>query len=309
VSRLKVSVIGAGQVGATIAQRIAESGLADVTLVDIVEGMPQGKALDMIQSMSLLCRGADVRGSNDPSTIADSRVVVLTAGFPRKPGMSRDELLARNAEIVEPAAEHVRRFAPNSVLVVVTNPLDVMTYLAWKRTGFAPERVVGMAGVLDAARFASVVAVELGISPQDVRCTILGGHGDSMLLLPRYSSVSGIPITELVPAPRLKELVERARSGGAEIVSLLKTGSAFYAPSASVAMMVEAILTDRKRILCASAHLHGQYGLDDIFIGVPVRLGAGGVERIIELPLEKQEMASLRASADQIRSAIKALDR
>jgi len=272
-----------------------------------VEGMPQGKALDLMEAAPALGRGARVEGSNDVAAVEGSDVVVLTAGLPRKPGMSREELLERNAEIVGPVAERVGALAPDCVLLTVSNPLDVMTYLAWKRTGFAPERVVGMAGVLDASRFACFVAMELGLSPADVRATVLGGHGDSMLLPPRYCSVSGIPVTELLPPETLDRLVERARTGGAEIVSLLKTGSAYYAPSAAVFAMVEAILSARSRIFCASAYLDGQYGLSDLYIGVPVRLGAGGVEEVIELPLERDELAALRRSADKVREGIHAL--
>jgi malate dehydrogenase len=299
--------MGAGQVGATTAQRIADSGLARVTLVDIVEGMPQGKALDILESAPSLGVGAEVEGSNDVSAIAHSDVVVLTAGFPRRPGMSREDLLKKNADIVGPLAEQIGRHAPKAILVVVSNPLDIMTHLAWRKSGFRPSRVVGMAGLLDASRFACFVAQELGIAPQDVRATVLGGHGDSMLLLPRYSSVSGIPVTDLMGPDRLTQLMERARRGGAEIVSLLKTGSAYYAPSASVFAMVEAILTDRRRIFCASAYLHGEYGLKDIFIGVPVILGARGVEKRIELPLNEKELATLRASAEKIREGIREL--
>ena len=307
MSRFKVSVIGAGQVGATTAMRVAEAKLADVVLVDIVEGMPQGKALDLVEAAPALGAGAGVTGSNDVAAVAGSDIVVLTAGLPRKPGMSREELLGKNADIVGPLAEQIAQHAPDCVLVTVSNPLDIMTQLAWKRTGFPSERVVGMAGVLDASRFASFVAMELGIAPNDVRATCLGGHGDSMLLVPRYSSVSGIPVTELIPEDRLAELVDRARTGGAEIVGLLKTGSAYYAPAASVFAMVEAILTDQKRIFCASAHLTGQYGLDDICVGVPVKLGAKGVEEIIELALSDDELAALRASAAKVRAGVTAL--
>jgi malate dehydrogenase len=307
VSRFKVSVIGAGAVGATTAQRIADSGLADVVLTDIIEGMPQGKALDIMQSAPALGGGAHVEGSNDVAAIKGSDVVVLTAGFPRKPGMTREELLQKNADIVGPLSERVGQYAPHCIFVTVSNPLDIMTYLAWKRSGLDSSRVVGMAGVLDAARFALFVAQELGVAAQDIRATVLGGHGDAMLLLPRYSTVSGIPVTELIPPERLSQIVERARNGGAEIVSLLKTGSAYYAPSASVFAMVEAILTGRSRILCASAYLKGEYGLKDIFIGVPVKLGAKGVEKIVPLRLDDKEQAALKASADVIRQGIRQL--
>ena len=308
MSRSKVSVIGAGAVGATAAQRIADSGLADVALVDVVEGMPQGKALDMMQSAPALggpARG--IEGSNDIAAIKGSDVVVLTAGFPRKPGMSREELLQKNADIVGPLSQKVGQYAPDCIFVTVSNPLDIMTCLAWKRSGLDSNRVVGMAGVLDASRFAFFVAQELGVSSQDIRATVLGGHGDSMLLLPRYSTVSGIPVTELIPQERLAQIIERARNGGAEIVSLLKTGSAYYAPSASVFAMIEAILTGRSRILCASAYLKGEYGLKDIFIGVPVKLGAKGVEETIQLKLDEKEQAALEASADVIRQGIRQL--
>ncbi len=307
MSRFKVAVIGAGAVGATTAQRIADSGLADVVLTDVIEGMPQGKALDIMQSAPALGGGAKVEGSNDVAAIRGSDVVVLTAGFPRKPGMTREELLQKNADIVGSLSEKVGQYAPNSIFVTVSNPLDIMTYLAWKRSGLDASRVVGMAGVLDAARFAMFVAQELGISSQDVRATVLGGHGDSMLLLPRYSTVSGISVTDLIAQDKLSQIIERARNGGAEIVSLLKTGSAYYAPSASVFAMVEAILTNRSRILCASAYLNGEYGLKDIFIGVPVKLGAKGVEQIVQLTLDDKEEAALKSSAEVIRQGIKQL--
>lgn len=307
MAAFKVSVIGAGQVGATTALRVAENNLADVSLIDIVEGMPQGKALDLMQSSPAIGRGATIEGANDLAAAADSDLVVVTAGLPRKPGMSREELLTANADIVAPIAEKLAEIAPESIIVVVSNPLDIMTCLAWKKTGFPSERVMGMAGVLDASRFACFVAQELGICADDVRATVLGGHGDSMVLLPRYSSVSGIPLPDLIPADRLNELVERARNGGAEIVSLLKTGSAYYAPSASVYAMVESILLDRRRIFCASALMEGQYGLEDVYIGAPVTLGTGGVEEIIELKLTEDESAALRKSADVVKNGVETL--
>ena len=305
--RPKVAVIGAGNVGATTAQRIAEAQLADVALIDIIEGMPQGKALDLAEAAPVLGADAALAGSNDLADVAGSDVVVITAGLPRKPGMSRDDLLKKNAAIVGGVVDAVKQHAPDSILVIVSNPLDVMTYLAWKRSGFPRERVVGMAGVLDSARFACFIAEELGVSTKDIRAMVLGGHGDSMVPLPRYTCVSGIPVTDLIAADRLEALIERTRNGGAEIVSLLKTGSAFYAPSASVAAMVAAILKDEKRILPACVVLQGEYGLNDLCAGVPVKLGAGGVQQIVELQLREEELAALRNSAEKVRAGVQTL--
>ena len=307
MSRPKVAVIGAGNVGATTAQRIADSGLADVVLTDIVEGMPQGKALDILEAAPVAGSPARVRGTNDLADIAGARVVVVTAGLPRKPGMSREDLLRANADIVGPIADAIRAQAPQAIVVVVSNPLDIMTQLTMKRTGFEPRRVVGMAGVLDAARFAAFIAMEIGLAPTDVRAMVLGGHGDAMVPLPRFSSVSGIPIPELITRERIEALIDRTRKGGGEIVNLLKTGSAYYAPSASVHAMVAAILRDEKRILPCAAYLDGQYGIRGVYCGVPVKLGGGGVEEIIQLSLTPEELKALRESAEVVREGVKTL--
>ena len=305
--RPKVAVIGAGNVGATTAQRIAEAQLADVALIDIIEGMPQGKALDLAEAAPVLGADAVITGSNDLAATAGSDLVVITAGLPRKPGMSRDDLLKKNADIVGGVVDAVKEYAPDSILLLVSNPLDVMTYLAYKRSGFPRERVIGMAGVLDSARFACFIAEELDVSVKDVRAMVLGGHGDSMVPLPRYTCVSGIPVTDLVAPDRLEALIQRTRDGGAEIVSLLKTGSAFYAPSASALAMAASILKDEKRILPACAVLQGEYGLSDLCAGVAVKLGAGGVQQVLQLKLTEEELAALRGSADKVRAGIQAL--
>lgn len=304
MKRSKVAVIGAGQVGATTAQRIAERELADVALVDIVEGMPQGKALDMMETRPLLHADCAIIGSNAYEPISGSEVVVVTAGLARKPGMSREDLLQKNSQIVRGVIENVVKFAPQSILIVVSNPLDVMTQLAYEVSGFEKRRVMGMAGVLDSTRFAYFIAEALGVSTRDVNAMVLGGHGDQMVPLPRYSTVNGIPITELLPAKKIEELSERTRNGGAEVVALLKTGSAFYAPSASVVEMVECILRDNKRILPVCAMLEGEYGLRDVFAGVPVKLGGRGVEEIIELRLTPDERKALAESAAKVKENI-----
>ncbi len=300
----KVAVIGAGNVGASAALFVAERGLADVTLIDIVEGMPQGKALDMAQAAPLWHKGGRIEGANDLAAVAGSDVVVMTAGFPRKPGMSRSDLLKANADIVRPAAEAAKRHAPNAIVVVVTNPLDVMAHLFWKATGFPKARVIGMAGILDSARFRTFIAMELGISGTDVQAMVLGGHGDSMVPLTRYTTVGGVTVTELIPPDRLAQIVQRTRDGGAEIVKLLKTGSAYYAPAMSAVEMVEAILTDQKRLVPCSVLLEGQYGLKNLFIGVPVILGATGVEKVIELELASDELAALQKSGKDVADMI-----
>jgi malate dehydrogenase len=300
----KVTVVGGGNVGSMCAFYLSEMEIADVVLVDIVEGMPQGKALDMFEGTPV--RGVDcrLRGSNDWTDLKDSDVVVVTAGLARKPGMSRTDLLLKNAEIVGDIADRIRDLAPRAFVIMVTNPLDVMAHLAFKRTGFPSERVMGMAGVLDSTRFRSFIAMELDVSVLDVHAMVLGGHGDSMVPLTRYATVGGIPVTELIPAARLEEIVQRTRDGGAEIVALLKTGSAYYAPGASAAQMVEAILKDKRRILPVAAHLDGQYGMKDVYLGVPARLGKGGVERILEIDLQPEELAALRRSGDAVASSI-----
>ena len=300
----KVTVIGAGNVGASTALYIAERGLANVTLIDIVEGMPQGKALDMQQAAPLWHRGVTIQGANDFAAVADSDVVVMTAGFPRKPGMSRTDLLKANADIIRPAAEAVKQHAPDAYVVVVTNPLDVMAHLFWKVSGFPKHRIMGMAGVLDSARFRAFIGMELNVSAADVQAMVLGGHGDSMVPLPRFTTVGGIAVTELIAKERLDAIIQRTRDGGAEIVKLLKTGSAYYAPAMSAVEMTEALLTDQKRLVPCSVLLEGQYGLRDLFIGVPVMLGAKGVEKIIELKLSPEETAALHKSGKDVADMI-----
>lgn len=293
----KVSVIGAGNVGATTAHLIAQKELADVALVDIIEGVPQGKALDMTEAAPIDRFDAKIIGTNDYAGINGSDIVVVTAGLPRKPGMDRLDLLHKNANIIEDVSTNIAKYAPDAVVIMVTNPVDVMTYHAWKVTGFPKNRVIGQAGVLDSARFAAFIAMELDVSVEDISAMVLGGHGDEMVPLPRFTTVSGIPITELLPAETIDRLIQRTRKGGSEIVGLLKTGSAFYAPATAVTRMVEAILKDKKRILPCSAHLKGEYGIEDIYIGVPVKLGADGIEKIIELKLTQSELTALQDSA------------
>ncbi|MBI4550420.1 MAG: malate dehydrogenase [Candidatus Omnitrophica bacterium] len=307
MTRAKVTVVGAGFVGATTAQRIAEKELADVVLVDVVEGLPQGKGLDLAESSSLEQFDVSVLGTNSYTDAEDSDVVVVTAGLARKPGMSRDDLLFKNAEIVSGIVGEITRHAPRAILIMVTNPLDAMTYLGWKKSGFPPAQVIGMAGVLDSARYSYFIAQEIGVSPKDVRSMVLGGHGDSMVPVPRYSTVNGIPITQLISRERIEAINDRTRNGGAEIVTLLKTGSAFYAPSAAVAAMVEAVLLDTGRVLPCCAYLTGQYGLQDIYCGVPVKLGRDGVQKVVELELTPEESASLRKSAQDVRENVSKL--
>jgi len=298
--RFKVTVIGAGHVGATTAQRIVEKGYSDVVLVDIVEGVPQGKALDLLETGPVEGYDGRIIGSNSYDETRNSDVVVITAGLPRKPGMSRDDLLMKNYEIVKGVTEQVVRHSPKCILVVVSNPLDAMCQVALRVSGFPRERVVGMAGVLDSARFRTFIAAELEVSVENVEALVMGGHGDTMVPLPRFSTVAGVPITELLNAATIERLVQRTRDGGAEIVSYLKTGSAYYAPSAAVTEMVDAILLDRKKILPCAAYLQGEYGIKDLFVGVPVKLGSRGVEGIIELKLTDDERAMLKRSADSV---------
>jgi malate dehydrogenase len=300
----KVAVIGAGNVGASAALYVAERGLADVTLIDIVEGMPQGKALDMQQTAPLWGTGGRIEGANDLAAVKGADVVVMTAGFPRKPGMSRSDLLKANADIVRPAAEAVRQHAPNAYVVVVTNPLDVMAHLFWKVSGFPKNRVIGMAGILDSARMRAFIAMELGVSGADIHAMVLGGHGDSMVPLPRFTTVGGISIANLLPPDRITAISERTRGGGAEIVKLLKTGSAYYAPAMSAIEMAEAILTDQKRLVPCSVLLEGEYGMKDLFIGVPIVLGAKGVEKIVKLELSPEELAALQKSGKEVADMI-----
>ncbi|NOZ24886.1 MAG: malate dehydrogenase [Nitrospirae bacterium] len=299
--RRLVTVIGAGNVGATLAQLIVQSGLSDVVLYDIVEGMPQGKALDMMEAAPLWDVSVGVRGTNDLKDTAGSGIVVITAGAARKPGMSRDDLLNINAGVVRTVSEGIAEHSPDSIVIVVTNPMDVMAQLCRVTTGFQAQRVMGMGGVLDAARFRTFVAEELGVSPQDVDALVLGGHGDQMVPMPRYTTVRGVPVTDLLPAGKIESLIERTRNGGAEIVSLLKTGSAYYAPAASAFQMVRAVLLDEKRLLPAAAGLSGEYGVDGLYVGVPVVLGSGGVERIIELELQGDERKFFEASVQAVR--------
>jgi malate dehydrogenase len=302
--RNKVTVIGAGNVGATTAQRIAEAGLADVVLVDIVEGLPQGKALDLAEAAPVVGHDARVTGTNDYADTAGSDIVVVTSGLARQPGMSRDDLLAKNASIVRAVVEQAAKHSPDAILIVVTNPLDAMCHVALKASGFPRERVLGMAGVLDSARFRTFIAEELGVSVEDTHAFVLGGHGDTMVPLPRYSTVAGVPITELLPEDRVRSLTERTANGGAEIVALLKTGSAFYAPAAATFEMVEAILLDRKRVLPCAVLLRGEFGVDGLFVGVPVVLGAGGMERVFEIELSDDERAAFNRSADAVRELV-----
>jgi malate dehydrogenase len=305
--RKKVTIVGAGNVGATTAHWMAAKELADVVLVDVVEGVPQGKALDLQEALPV--EGADVRitGSNDYSATADSDIVVITAGLPRKPGMSRDDLLKVNAEIVGSATQSAVKMSPNCILIIVTNPLDAMCEVARQKSGFPRERILGMAGVLDAARFATFIAMELGVSVDNVYGAVLGGHGDQMVPLPRYSTVAGVPITELMDAATIARIVDRTAKGGGEIVALLKTGSAYYAPARSITEMVDAILRDKHKILPCAVRLNGEYGLRDLFIGVPCKLGAKGLEAVIELKLTKDELAALHKSADAVKELVEAL--
>lgn len=305
--RYKIAVIGAGNVGASVAQYCAEMELGDVVVTDIVEGLPQGKALDLTEAGPIRGYGSVVTGTNDYKDIEGSDVVVITAGLPRKPGMTRLDLLGKNGGIISTVCENVVRYAPDSIVVVVTNPLDVMTFLAFKKLGFPPERVVGMAGILDSARLRAFVAMELGVNMKNVDTMVLGSHGDDMVPLPEFTTVSGIPITNLIPQDRIDAIMERTRKGGGEIVALLKTGSAYYAPGASAARMAQCIVRDEKQLLPCSAYLQGQYGLNDTYIGVPVRLGKEGVEEIVELAITDDQRTALHKSVEEVRSGIKGL--
>jgi len=299
----KITIIGSGAVGATTAQRIVEKQLGDVVMMDIVEGLPQGKALDLLEASPIIGYDSKLMGSTCSEDMEASDIVIVTAGMARKPGMKREDLLKINANIIKEVSQNIARYAPDSVVIMVTNPLDVMTYVAMKVTGFEPSRVFGMSGVLDSARFATFIAMELGCSVRDVHAMVLGGHGDTMVPLPRFTTVSGIPITELMSEDTIKRLVERTVNGGAEIVKLMKT-SAFYAPSAGITSMVEAVVNDSRRILPACAYLSGEYGLNDICFGVPVKLGRKGVEEIIELKLTEDEKNALYSSANAVKAGI-----
>ena len=305
--RSKVTVVGAGNVGATTAQRIFDGGYADVVLVDIVEGLPQGKALDMLESGPILGTDASIIGTNGYEETEGSDVVVVTSGIARKPGMSRDDLLLTNMKIVTSVVGQTAKFSPNSVHLIVTNPLDAMAQQALKITGFPSNRVVGMAGILDTARYRTFLAEELGVSVNSVSAYVLGGHGDTMVPVVESTNVAGTPVSKLIAPKRLEEIVQRARDGGAEIVNYLKTGSAFYAPSASIVQMVEAILFDKKEILPCTAYLQGQYGINDLYVGVPVKLGSNGVEEIVELNLTGDELNALRKSAEAVQELVEVM--
>ncbi len=309
--RKKVTVVGGGFVGSTTAQRIHDAGLADVVLTDILDGVPAGKALDMAESGPILGSDAHAAGistaSGDYRETAHSDVIVITAGFPRKPGMSRDDLLKANYDVIKAVVEAVVKLSPNAILIIVTNPLDAMAQAAFKISGFPKSRVLGMAGVLDSARMSTFVAAELGVSVENVHSFVLGGHGDDMVPLARYSTVAGIPLPELLPKDKLEAIITRTRKGGAEIVNLLKTGSAYYAPSAAVVEMVEAILKDKKKILPCAVYLEGEYGIKGLFVGVPVKLGARGVEQVIEIKLTPEEKTALDKSAASVRELVNVL--
>jgi malate dehydrogenase len=304
----KVSIIGAGMTGATTAHWLAERELADLVLVDIVDGMPQGKALDLQESLPVIGKDVQVSGSNSFEATSGSDIVVITAGLPRKPGMSRDDLLSANAEIVGNATRESLKYSPEAIIIVLTNPLDTMAYLTMKVGNLPPERVIGQAGILDSARMRAFVAMELGVSVENIHCYVLGGHGDDMVPLVRHSNVAGESLADLIPADRLDAIVERTRKGGGEIVGLLKTGSAFYAPGAAVAQMVEAILKDKNLIVPAAAYMQGEYGLQDIFFGVPVQLGRQGVVKIIEYELNDEEQSALNKSANSVKQTVVALE-
>jgi malate dehydrogenase len=306
--RNKVSIIGAGMTGATTAHWLAERELADLVLIDVVEGMPQGKALDLQEALPVIGKDVTVIGSNAFEATAGSDIVVITAGLPRKPGMSREDLLSANAEIVKNATLESLKHSPQAIILVLTNPLDTMAYLAMRVGDLPPERVIGQAGILDSARMRAFVAMELGVSVENIHCYVLGGHGDDMVPLVRHSNVAGVPLNETMDAHRLEAIVERTRKGGGEIVSLLKTGSAFYAPGAAVAQMVESILKDKNLIVPAAAFMRGEYTLQDIFFGVPVQLGGGGVVKIIEYQLDAGERAALEKSAEAVRQSITMLE-
>ncbi|MEB3297993.1 MAG: malate dehydrogenase [Candidatus Sericytochromatia bacterium] len=302
--RKKITVVGAGMVGGTTAQRLAERNYADVVLVDIVEGMPQGKGLDIMEAGPVYGYDAKVIGTNGYEETAGSDIVVITSGMARKPGMSRDDLLFANMDIVRGVTQEIAKRSPNAILIIVSNPLDAMAQLAWEVSGFPKNRVIGMAGVLDSARFATFISMELEVSVTDINAFVLGGHGDTMVPLSRYTTVAGVPITELLPAERVAALEDRARNGGAEIVGLLKTGSAYYAPSASVLAMVDAIVYDQKKILPCAVYLEGEYGIEGLFVGVPVKLGASGVESIFQIKLTTDEQAQLQRSAASVQELV-----
>ena len=307
----KVTVIGAGNVGATAAQRLAEKELCDVVLIDIIEGVPQGKALDLTEAAPIEKHDAQLTGANAYDASAGSDIVIITAGIPRKPGMSRDDLISTNAGIVKAVTRQIAALSPDTILIIVSNPLDAMCHVAHESSGFPKERVIGMAGVLDSARFRAFISMELNVSVENTHAFVLGGHGDTMVPLARYSTVAGIPITELMSEDRISALVDRTRNGGAEIVGLLKTGSAYYAPASAAVEMAESILKDKKKILPCAVYLEGEYGVKDLFIGVPVKLGVGGAEEVIEITLTKEENTALQKSAaavEELKEVLKKLE-
>jgi len=300
----KVTVVGAGNVGTTTAQRLAEKELCDVVLIDIIEGVPQGKALDLAEAAPIEKHDANLIGSNNYEASEKSDVVIITAGIARKPGMSRDDLLNTNTKIMKSVTEQIVRFSPDAILIIVSNPLDAMCHVAYKASNFPRNRVIGMAGVLDSARFRAFISMELNVSVENTHAFVLGGHGDTMVPLPRYSTVAGIPVTELLSKERIDVLIERTRKGGAEIIGLLKTGSAYYAPASAAVEMAEAVLKDKKKILPCAAYLEGEYGINDLFIGVPVKLGSNGIEKIIQIKLTDKENAALKKSADAVKELV-----
>ena len=302
--RKKVTVIGAGNVGATLAHRIVDKQLADVVLIDILEGVPQGKGLDLLEAGPIEGYDVHIKGTNDYADTAKSDIVVMTAGFPRKPGMSRDDLLKANYDVVKMAIEQAAKHSPESILIVVTNPLDAMVQTAFRVSGFPKNRVIGMAGVLDSARYRTFIAGALNVSVQDVEGLVLGGHGDTMVPVPSYTTIAGVPISQLMPKEQLDKIIDRTRKGGGEIVALLKTGSAFYAPSAAVVQMIDAIFHDRKKILPCAAYLEGEYGINGLFVGVPVKLGARGIEEIVQIKLTPEEQAALENSAAAVKELV-----
>ncbi|HBG92766.1 MAG: malate dehydrogenase [Nitrospirae bacterium RIFOXYB2_FULL_43_5] len=305
--RKKVSVIGAGNVGASAAQMVVQASLADVVLFDIADGIPQGKALDIAEACPIWNSSVSVKGTNSYADTKDSDIVVITAGFPRKPNMSRDDLLHANADVVKAVSGAIAKTSPNAIVIIVTNPMDVMAQLAWKTTEFSCKRVIGMGGILDAARLRAFLSWELNVSPEDIETIVLGGHGDQMVPLPRFTTVKGIAITEFLKKKTIDSIVHRTRNGGAEIVSLLKSGSAYYAPAAAVVQMIKSILLDEKRLIPCAAYLNGEYGMKDVYLGVPVILGREGVERVFEIKLTKEERAQLKESCSAVKKLIKKL--
>lgn len=304
IGRAKITVIGGGNVGATCAHWAASKELGDIVLLDIIEGMPQGKALDLREASPIERFDSNIIGTNDYKDTADSDVIIITSGLARKPGMSRDDLLVKNVEIVRGVTEQAAKYSPNAILIVVSNPLDAMVYTAWRASGFPTHRVMGQAGVLDTARYRTFIAMELGCSVEDITALLLGGHGDDMVPLPSYTSVAGIPVTHLIPKDRLDAIVDRARKGGAEIVNLLKTGSAFYAPAAASVQMAEAIIKDKKRILPVAAYCNNEYNIGGYFVGVPAVLGKAGVEKVLEVPLSPDEKAAFQVSIDHVKELV-----